>query len=47
MCAEDAKKMLQGGLLFVSQKNRAAKRIVYNSGYYMTTNQVGVYSQSL
>ena len=38
--AEDAKKVLQGGLQILPQKNRDAARLYYKSGILITTNDL-------
>lgn len=38
--AEDAKKVLQGGLLMLPQKHKNAEKTVYRSGFYITTNEM-------
>ena len=40
LCAEDAKKVLQGGLQILPQKNKEASKCVYKSGFYITTNEM-------
>uniref|UniRef100_A0A7M5WTS3 Uncharacterized protein n=2 Tax=Clytia hemisphaerica TaxID=252671 RepID=A0A7M5WTS3_9CNID len=38
LACEDAKRVLQGGLIFVPQKHKGASRVKYNSGFYIATN---------
>ena len=38
--AEDEKKVLQGGLFMLPRKHKEAEKFAYNSGYYITTNEV-------
>ena len=40
LCAEDAKKVLQGGLQMLPQKNKKASKCVGESGFYITTNEM-------
>ena len=40
LCAEDAKKVLQGGLQILPQKNKEASKCLYKSGFYITTNEM-------
>ena len=40
LCAEDEKKVLQGGLQILPQKNKEASKCVYKSGFYITTNEM-------
>ncbi|XP_066925534.1 uncharacterized protein [Clytia hemisphaerica] len=37
---DDAKRILQGGLLFLPQKHKQGNRIRYNSGFFLTTNEM-------
>ena len=43
--AEDAKKVLQGGLLMLPRKHRKAEKFAYNSGFYITTNEMPNFGQ--
>ena len=43
--AEDAKKVLQGGLLMLPRKHKEAEKFAYNSGFYITTNEMPNFGQ--
>ena len=43
--AEDAKKVLQGGLLMLPRKHKEAEKFAYNSGFYITTNEMPKFGQ--
>ena len=43
--AEDAKKVLQGGLLMLPRKHKEAEKFAYNSGFYITTNEMQNFGQ--
>ena len=43
--AEDAKKVLQGGLQILRQKNREACRLYYESGILITTDELPDFGQ--
>ncbi|XP_066922695.1 uncharacterized protein [Clytia hemisphaerica] len=38
LSCEDAKRILQGGLIMLSQKHASATKVMYNSGFFITTN---------
>ncbi|XP_057301088.1 uncharacterized protein LOC130635686 [Hydractinia symbiolongicarpus] len=38
LCCEDAKRILQGGLVMIPQKHKEPARFQYNSGFFITTN---------
>ena len=38
LSCEDAKRVLQGGLFMLSQKHSKADKVIYNSGFFITTN---------
>ena len=40
MAIDEAKRVFQGGLQFIPVKHGSAKRIEYNSGIYVTCNEV-------
>ena len=40
LCAEDPKKVLQGGLQILPQKNKEASKCVDKSSFYITTNEM-------
>ena len=40
LCVDDTKKVLQGGLQIVPQKNKETSKCVYKSGFYITTNEM-------
>ncbi|XP_066932599.1 uncharacterized protein [Clytia hemisphaerica] len=39
LSCEDAKRVLQGGLVMLSQKHKDARKVKYMSGFYITTNK--------
>ncbi|XP_066933226.1 uncharacterized protein [Clytia hemisphaerica] len=39
LSCEDAKRVLQGGLVMLSQKHKDARKVKYKSGFYITTNK--------
>ncbi|XP_066925566.1 uncharacterized protein [Clytia hemisphaerica] len=39
LSCEEAKRVLQGGLIMLSQKHKSAKKIKYKSGFFITTNK--------
>ena len=43
LCAEDAKKVLQGGLQILPKKNKEANKCVCESGFYITTNEMPLF----
>ena len=43
--AEDAKTVLQGGLLMLPRKHKEAEKFTYNSGFYITTYQMPNFEQ--
>ena len=43
--AEDAKKVLQGGLLMLRRKHKEAEKFAYSSGFYITTNEMPNFGQ--
>ena len=45
MCAEDAKRVLQGGLQVLPQKHKEANVCVYKSGFFMTTNKMPYFGE--
>lgn len=38
LTCEDAKRVLQGGSFILAQKHSSAKKVHYNSGFFITTN---------
>jgi len=38
LCCEDAKKILQGGLLMLPQKHKEASKVIFKSPVFITTN---------
>ena len=47
MCAEDAKRVLQGGLQILPQKHKEASICIYQSGFVITTNEMPNFGQGL
>ena len=47
MCAEDAKRVLQGGLQILPQKHKEASICIYQSGFFITTNEMPNFGQGL
>ena len=45
MCAEYAKRVLQGGLQMLPQKHKEASVCVYKSGFFMTTNKMPYFGE--
>ena len=39
LTCEDAKRILQGGLIVVPQKHKSANKFVFKSGFFITTNE--------
>lgn len=40
MCVDEAKRIFQGGVQYIPKKHGTAIRIEYNSGIYVTMNEV-------
>ena len=47
MCAEDAKRVLQGRLQILPQKHKEASIYIYQSGFFITTNEMLNFGQGL
>ena len=45
--AEDAKKVSQGGLLMLPRKHKETEKFAYNSGFYITTNEMQILGRDL
>ncbi|XP_066928609.1 uncharacterized protein [Clytia hemisphaerica] len=47
LSCEDAKRILQGGLVMLAQKHASATKVMYNSGFFITTNVLPNFGISL
>ena len=47
MAIDEAKRIFQGGLQFIPVKHGNAKRVEYNSGIYVTCNEVRIRNSPL
>ena len=47
MCAEDAKRVLQGGIQTLPQKHKEASICIYQSGFFITKNEMPNFDQGL
>ena len=47
MCAEDAKRVLQGGLQILPQRHKEASICIYQFEFFITTNEMPNFGQGL